>query len=157
LEDILFLFGHFTKQLSKHYGLDPPTFSDGFIDALLNHDWPGNVRQLENFTERLVLARPRRALAARDFERLRSASLADADQQVGITSRPAVATTVDTSKSLEANLAPAVEQLEQDYLRSVLRQNSGRVAAAARQAGISRRTLLRKMRLHGIDKREFKG
>ncbi len=57
-EDIMFLFGHFTKRLAKHYGLNPPTFSDSFLDALVEYEWPGNVRELENFSERLVLARP---------------------------------------------------------------------------------------------------
>lgn len=75
-EDILFLFGHFTKKLAKHYGLTPPTYTDSFLDALLEYDWPGNVRQLENFSERLVLSRPQRAMTARDFAKLGTTSLA---------------------------------------------------------------------------------
>ena len=40
-EDILFLFGHFTKQLSRHYGLGPPTFSDSFVDAAVGIQMAG--------------------------------------------------------------------------------------------------------------------
>ncbi len=63
---------------------------------------------------------------------------------------------MDTSKSLQENLVPVVEQLEREYLQRVLQENGGRVGEAARQAGMSRRTLLRKMNLYGIDKHEFK-
>ncbi len=155
-EDILFLFGHFTKQLAKHYGLDPPTFSDSFLDALMQYEWPGNVRQLENFSERLVLARPQRVLKARDFERLQTTNVAgnrELTQQQGMPGTPVV---VDTSKPLQENLTPLIEQFEKNYLCSVLQQNGGRVADAARQADMSRRTLLRKMNQYGIDKQEFK-
>jgi DNA-binding NtrC family response regulator len=154
-EDILFLFGHFTKRLAKHYALDPPTFSDSFLDALLEYTWPGNVRQLENFSERLVLARPQRALTASDFEKLRNTSLADtrpAKQHNSSASR----TRVDLSRTLEENLNPALEQLEQEYLHAVLKQNAGQIAESAEQAGISRRTLLRKMNRYHLDKSDYK-
>jgi DNA-binding NtrC family response regulator len=155
-EDILFLFGHFTKRLAKHYGLDPPTFSDPFLDALLGFDWPGNVRQLQNFAERLVLARPQHALTADDFERLHSATRADRMSTTGSRAASKNPPTVDTARSLQDNLTPVVEQLEREYLELVLRQNDGRVGVAARQAGISRRTMLRKMNRYGIDKQQYK-
>ncbi len=156
-EDIVYLFGCFTKRLAKHYGLDPPTFAESFLDALVAYQWPGNVRQLENFTERLVLSRPRRALTSRDFQRLRSTSLARTGPSAGGPSDGAhVRARVDTSRSLQQNLDPVLAQLEQEYLQNVLRDNGGRVAAAARQAGISRRTLLRKMRLYDIEKNAFR-
>ncbi len=155
-EDILFLFGHFSKRLAKHYGLEPPILADSFLDALVAYPWPGNVRQLENFTERLVLARPQRALTARDFTKLRSSNRAEA---AAASPRPPAERsrfTVDTSKPLQENIGSVVEQLEREYLEEVLRQHAGRVAEAARHADISRRTLLRKMNRYGIDKQQFK-
>ncbi len=155
-EDILFLFGHFTKRLAKNYGLNPPSFSDGFCDALLGYDWPGNVRQLENFSERLVLARPRHVLTARDFQRLRSSSSGTRVPVEKQTLDTARSRSLDMSKPLQENIAAVAEQLECEYLQAALAQNAGRVAAAAQQAGISRRTLLRKMNQYHIDKQEFK-
>lgn len=154
-EDILFLFGHFMKKLAKHYGLNPPTYADSFLDALLEYDWPGNVRQLENFSERLVLARPQRALTARDFVELSATGLAE-ERQTSKTTDPGVRTHIDTSKLLQEYLEPLIERQEREYLESVLKQNEGRIAATAEQAGISRRTLLRKMKLHRLDKQTFK-
>ena len=154
-EDILFLFGHFTKKLAKHYGLNPPTYADSFLDALLQYEWPGNVRQLENFSERLVLARPQRALTARDFAKLRTTSLAE---KPGTPQKTALGVRmhVDTSKSLRDNIDPLVQRHEREYLENLLKQHEGRIAATAKQAGISRRTLLRKMNLYGLDKQTFK-
>lgn len=154
-EDILFLFGHFTKKLAKHYGLNPPTYTNSFLDALLEYEWPGNVRQLENFSERLVLARSQRALNSRDFAKLRTTSLAEGRR----TQRSAEIGTgaqIDTSKPLQENIEPLVMRQEAEYLKAVLRHNEGQIAESAKQAGISRRTLLRKMKLHGFDKQAFK-
>ena len=155
-DDILFLFGHFTKQLAKHYGLDPPTYADSFLDELLEYDWPGNVRQLENFSERLILARPQRALTARDFSKLRTTSLAEGRQAPKAQDDRGARTHIDTSKPLQENIEPLIERQERDYLQTVLTQNEGRIAATAEQAGISRRTLLRKMKLYALDKQSFK-
>ncbi len=108
-EDILFLFGHFVKRLAKHYGLQPPTFAESFVDALLEYEWPGNVRQLENFSERLVLARPQRALTSRDFARLGGTSLADSGLARSVIRNQGVRTHIDTSKPLQENVNPLVE------------------------------------------------
>lgn len=154
-EDILFLFGHFTKKLAKHYALNPPTYADSFLDALLEYDWPGNVRQLENVSERLVLARHQRALTARDFAKLKTANLSK-EEQTPTTANLAVRTHIDTSKTLQENLDPLIARQEREYLETLLNQNEGRIAATADQAGISRRTLLRKMKLQGLDKQTYK-
>ncbi len=69
-EDIVYLFGHFSKQLAKHYGLPRVEVSDAFLEAMSTYEWSGNIRQLENFAERVVLASPQRRLSARDFARL---------------------------------------------------------------------------------------
>jgi DNA-binding NtrC family response regulator len=50
----------------------------------------------------------------------------------------------------------ARERVERAYLESLLRESGGRVVAAARQAQISRRTLLRKLTAYGIDKRTYR-
>jgi DNA-binding NtrC family response regulator len=63
---------------------------------------------------------------------------------------------MEISGSLQDNLAPVIERLERSYLESVLRRHGGRITETAGHAGISRHTLLRKLKFYGIDKREFK-
>lgn len=154
-EDILFLFGHFIKQLAKHYGLEPPTLASSFLDGLVEYSWPGNVRQLENFAERLVVSRPRRALSGRDLDSL--PGIAQTSDSTKPSSKPGNRQQpVVTDQTLEEWIVPAIEQLEIQYLEQVLTRNEGRIEQSADQAGISRRTLLRKLRQHGIDKQDYK-
>jgi DNA-binding NtrC family response regulator len=155
-EDILFLFGHFIKRLCKEYGVERPIYADTFLDALSRYQWPGNVRQLENFSERLVLARPQRTLTARDFVKLRNTSFAHPPRPEPNKPEDPRQIRLDADKPLQENIGPLLQSLERDYLRLVLTKTSGRVEEAAQRAGISRRTLLRKMKLHGIDKTAFK-
>ncbi|EDL56417.1 helix-turn-helix domain-containing protein [Gimesia maris] len=49
-----------------------------------------------------------------------------------------------------------MEELEREYLQAKLKLHAGRVSETAEEAGISRRTLLRKMKQYGIDKQKFK-
>ena len=155
-EDVFLLFGHFTKRLAKHYGLEPPTFTDSFLDALLEYEWPGNVRQLENFSERLVLERTQSALTARDFDKLRNTNLVETPQAREHNKQSVWRKSVDPALSLQENLDPVMEELEREYLQSKLKLHAGRVSETAEEAGISRRTLLRKMKQYGIDKQKFK-
>lgn len=155
-EDVYLLFGHFTTRLAKHYGLEPPIFTDSFLDALLEYEWPGNVRQLENLSERLVLERSQSALTARDFDKLRNTNLVETPQTREHKNQAAWRNSVDPGRSLQENLDPVIEELEREYLQAKLKQHAGRVAETAAEAGISRRTLLRKMKQYGIDKQKFK-
>jgi transcriptional regulator, propionate catabolism operon regulatory protein len=55
MEDIPGLLDHFIHKLSNKHGLDPIALSHPYIQKLMEYSWPGNVRQLRNFVERLVL------------------------------------------------------------------------------------------------------
>jgi len=165
LEDILFLFGHFVRDFSRQYDVPRPEYTDAFLEALLAYEWPGNVRQLENFAERLVLTRGSGKVEAAHLAEL----LPGVDGSGELSSAPRTAPTqsdhvantpvagqVDTTRSLEDTLVPYVADLETGYLRACLRRTNGRVAKAAEIAGVSRRTLLRKLKQYGIDKAEYK-
>lgn len=157
-EDIVYLFGHFVRKLAKHYGLPKVHVANRFLEEMARFDWPGNVRQLENFSERVVLANPQRRLSRRDFTRFIQQSRMDLVPSTASQRQfpNPVSSAVDISKTLEEHLAPQLEQLEREYLETVLRNNQGRIGRTAEQAGISRRTLLRKMKALHIDKEEFK-
>lgn len=54
-EDVPVLLDHFLRQFSASHGLEPPRLSDEAIAHLQACDWPGNVRQLRDVAERLVV------------------------------------------------------------------------------------------------------
>jgi len=55
VEDIPLLMKALVKRASKKYGLIPLSIPDSFVKKLMNYYWPGNVRQLETFIEKLIL------------------------------------------------------------------------------------------------------
>jgi DNA-binding NtrC family response regulator len=54
-EDLPALVDHFVRQVSAQNGWKPIPFKDGAIDALKKYAWPGNIRELRNVVERLLL------------------------------------------------------------------------------------------------------
>ncbi|MFC1705271.1 sigma-54 interaction domain-containing protein [Planctomycetota bacterium] len=157
-EDVLFLFGHFTSRFAKSYGVERPRFSEGFLEALLEFRWPGNVRQLENFTERLTLTYPGQRLTRKQFTRLAgtAASKASADTMQTASEEATSPPRVDLKRNLRETVDDLVRDTERRFLEQALTATRGRVQAAADIAGINRRTLLRKLKRHGIDKRWYK-
>jgi DNA-binding NtrC family response regulator len=170
-EDIVFLFGHFAQQLADHYKLQRPPVTDDFLDALQSYEWPGNVRELENFTERLLLTETGERLTGTHFRQLMR-TYRGREEEPAPDGAPASApgtpvssradatglrgAVVDTDRPLSEVLEAATEDVERAYLESALQENGGRIARTAAQAGISRRTLLRKLRRYGIDKSAFR-
>jgi DNA-binding NtrC family response regulator len=55
-EEIRVLLRHFMHNLAKHYGLPARDFSDSVIDACQRYSWPGNLKELETFVKRYIVA-----------------------------------------------------------------------------------------------------
>ncbi|MCO5168101.1 MAG: sigma-54 dependent transcriptional regulator [Planctomycetes bacterium] len=179
-EDIPYLFKWFCERQARHHDTRPPELTDGFVEAMLTYRWPGNVRQLENFTERLVLTYNGPRLTKEQFLQLMRPYRGDEGQPaegghaLGLGGAPAIggaglsdpfnpttylrrAPAADVSKTLAEFLDPVTLDLERRYLQAALRLNEGRIQATANTAGLSRRTLLRKLKKHGLDKRDYTG
>ncbi len=179
-EDIPYLFKYFCERQAKHHDTKAPELTDGFIEAMLTYRWPGNVRQLENFCERLVLTFSGPRLTKEQFLQLMRPYRGDEAQAsadagaMGLGPAPSIsgaplsdpfnpqtylrrAPSADVSKTLAEFLDPVTLDLERRYLQAALRLNEGRIQATANTAGLSRRTLLRKLKKHGLDKRDYTG
>lgn len=55
-EDIPLLFAHFLRRAADRHGIEPPNVGDGVRRRLLEADWPGNIRELAHFAERVALS-----------------------------------------------------------------------------------------------------
>ncbi|MFO8071646.1 MAG: sigma-54 dependent transcriptional regulator [Polyangia bacterium] len=154
-EDILLLYSHFSKEVCSQHGVPRPEVTDEFFDALHEYSWPGNVRQLQNFTERLILTHGHEKLGREHFERLvepvsTASTPSDDRDPLSNVWRP------DLDQPLSDATEEAVTRVEESYLRAALEASSGRVGEAAEASGISRRTLLRKLKRYGIDKDHYR-
>ena len=166
-EDIEFLFEHFLKQVCADYEIDPPAVDQSFIDLLMEQLWPGNVRQLENLTQRLALKGHTHELTSDDLNEVLyaqeipggSSSLLDS-QTTPENNSPQTdnhsPVPIDPNQTISDFLQPRLTSLEKEYLETVLAGNNGRIIDSANQAGMSRRTLHRKLKAYNIDKRQFR-
>lgn len=125
-DDIPTLVYHFIRQFNAEAGYAVEGVRQDALELLVDHSWPGNVRQLENVVERAVI--------------LRKAGLvqpSDLPQEMGSTAAG------DSSRSLD--------ELERQHILQLLEECGGNRSRVARILGISRRTVYRKLRQYGID------
>ncbi len=126
----------------KRYGQDRVTsFDDAALQALEAYAWPGNVRELQNVVER--------ACALADGDLVTRRDLPDYLLSGATVSGPVTATisgpTLPSSSDLPLKDAKVkwMQVLEASYLRDLLERHGGNVSAAAKAAGIDRKTLHR--------------
>jgi DNA-binding NtrC family response regulator len=134
--DVLLLADHFLVELARTHGQAPPRLTRPARRALLAHRWPGNVRELRHLCERLVLLLPGQLLGPENLGLTARTPFASA-ARAGLLQLPA--------EGLE------FEALEHDLLRQAMAQARGCKARAARLLGLSRNTLLYRLKKHAID------
>ena len=128
--DIPFLAQHFAEEFGAETARDV-TLSDDFIEALSEHDFPGNVRELRNAVERAIaMASPGDAVAPEHLPR-------------DLGSR--------TAWAKSGTLRERVAQLEAHVLRETLDQYHGNRTHTAEALGLSRTGLREKLKRLGID------
>src|SRR5262245_4422796 len=133
-DDIALLANHFAKSSSRHNGLPPRTLSQAALRALMAHDWPGNIRELENAIEHAV------AMSGRETEIVPSMLPEE------IRTRHELAPVVPIEIPDEGiNLNAIVAQLERDLIMRSLEKTGGNKRHAARLLHVSRTTLIDKL------------
>ena len=135
-EDIPLLTSVLLDRISKRLQRSVGSLTAQALDHLTRHHWPGNIRELENELERAV------ALTARDTL-ISHECLSDRVRTAAADSRQAPT----TSKSEpHGNLKAARQAFEREFVATVLEQHGGNATRAARELGISRQMLQRKIR-----------
>jgi two-component system response regulator AtoC len=142
--DVPELVRHFVHSICKDNGKASVEVAADAIELLAAYPWPGNVRQLENVMERLVILTDSSTVAAPDVraELARIDSLAQPAH-----AEPVAATTLEASAVL---LDDAVRKAERRVLEKALKNADGNRTVAARILGISRRSLYYKLEEHGL-------
>lgn len=131
-EDIPLLLSHFLQQYMAENNKTLEGFAPDATDALVGYHWPGNVRQLRNAVERMV-----------------------------VMARQAILTLDDVPEVIRASYRPAAEaptsgapmthdENERLMIERALIANNGNRTRAAKQLGLSRRTVIRKIEKYGI-------
>jgi PAS domain S-box-containing protein len=130
-DDIIPLAYYFLKKINKKYD-SIKSFSSEFSQILEEYDWPGNVRQLENLIERLVI--------------MAEGAI------IGVENLPREMYAIPKSKTTKrevTRIKEAVQSLERELIEIALSQNSS-IREAAKELGINHSTLIRKIRKLGL-------
>ena len=137
LEDVPLLADHFLRTIAQGMDRAIAGFTPEAMLALASHDWPGNVRQLENAIRRLAVmaAGPR-------------IGLVECERVLG--SNGPVRGKAREVEPFHRARAEALARFERAYLDGLLETVGTNVAEAARRAGIDRKNLWLKLRRHGI-------
>ena len=127
-DDVVILMDHFLALFAQENGFEKPTLTLDSLEVLKSYSWPGNIRELRNFCENLVVLKRGSEVTPYDLDPRFSLDTEDGD---------------DMSNPAPSSLS--VEENEKRLLRNALVRANGNRTKAAELMGISRRTLHRKL------------
>jgi DNA-binding NtrC family response regulator len=135
-EDLVPLAVALLERLSAAYGIAAPRLDDDVGPALASHGWRGNLHELRNELERILLLVDDDAIRARHF-------------QITTGGRISVAVQDRLAVSVAGDRCP-LEELEREVIRHALLHCGGNVSRAAKYLAITRQTMLYRMKKHGF-------
>jgi DNA-binding NtrC family response regulator len=136
--DIPSLAEHFRDEINAENGRHVPGFTPEVLLRLSSFDWPGNVRQLENTIERLVLTAANRMIVIDDLPPALRGDVVDVS-----------AGSLDLPES-GVDLRMLLSQLEERFIDQALLRTGGNKNRAAELLGMNRTTLVEKLRRRNI-------
>ena len=128
-EDIPFLASFLLERLAATIGGGPTELSNGAIRTLQSYSWPGNIRELRNVLERAILLKEGRILTEADLH-FELEELPPEDGAMPVMS---------------------LKDMEKQYIQSAVFQARGKVELAARNLGVPRSSLYRKLKEYGLN------
>lgn len=138
LEDIPILVNHFANDISLKHKKPLTKFSDGAIQVLKNQTWTGNVRELRNIIERIIIIVDKREISHKDIDFMFASNQHSVDDLV------------DTSNSFQE----FKEKAERVFILKQLIANDWNISKTAEMLDIQRSHLYNKMKKYGIEKEE---
>ena len=140
-EDIPLLVREFLSEFGKQYGRQHVEMTDEALAALRQYDWPGNIRELRNLVERVLILNPR----VQRIERKHLPMQLFREPSKAPRTRPA---------EQSATLVEAREAYERDYILKKIDEHLGNMSRAAESLGLERSHLYRKMKALGVNVKE---
>ncbi|MDD2309132.1 MAG: sigma-54 dependent transcriptional regulator [Desulfuromonadaceae bacterium] len=142
LEDIGPLVQHFVVQFFRREGGETKAFLPEALDRLQKYSWPGNLRELKNVVERILIVAPGRVISAEDIPNLSGEAFTGTVH----------ATSLEVPHVRSA-LRDAREDFEREFIIQKLEENDWNISRTAELIELERSNLHRKIKSYGIDVR----
>ena len=129
MEDIPLLTDYFLEIYSRKYKMNTKRVSEETLARLKKHSWPGNIRELQHAVERAVIMSESNTLQPHDF----------------------FLSSMEEDKSNGINLGNMnLEETEKILIRKVIDKHGGNISKAAKELGLTRASLYRRIEKHGL-------
>jgi DNA-binding NtrC family response regulator len=148
-EDIPLLALHFLEKLTAKSTPPVTEIDSGAMQALLEHNWPGHVRELENAIKAAVAMADGTVIH-------RDALPATVAPRKGRAGGSASSSLIDIEVTLPELTGNLVSQVEREYFTRLLIQYKGNVARCAQHSGLSRRSVTQKLQKYELNRTRFK-
>lgn len=139
-EDIPVLVNYFINKYTTEFGKAIGTLSDNCINKLLSHSWPGNIRELENKVQQLIVMAENDTVRTREIEPLKSIKKVE----------------IELNGPFKVCKKKVVESFEKAYLKKLMKKHHGNVVNASMDAGKSRTALWNLLKKYDISATSFK-
>jgi two-component system, NtrC family, nitrogen regulation response regulator NtrX len=136
LEDLPLLVEDFSEEFARK-GLGGKRFSLEALMVMASHNWPGNIRELRNFVERMVIMSPEPVISG-SFARQLLQPLASSGPEAGYPG--------ETGFYEGLSFKEAKKAFERDFIQARLQENSGNISQTAEQIGLERSHLHKKVK-----------
>jgi two-component system nitrogen regulation response regulator NtrX len=128
------LIEYFTHLLAEENNFKPKKFSDDAVEALMKYPWKGNVRELKNLVERLIISTEGQTIESKDLpEEIRG------EMRIYL----------PDAKEVQ-NLKDFRDLAEKEFILSKLRENNWNISQTAREIDTPRSNLYKKLEQYGI-------
>lgn len=138
-DDIPLLVNHFIQETVSINGLQDKQVTEELMNIFINYEWPGNVRQLKNIVERMVVLSEDNVLDIKDAPNILLSGVSEMEQHV-----------VDTNYS--PSLKEARDEFEKTFILKALQSTNWNVTQTARILDMERTYLYRKIKAYDLEK-----
>ena len=138
-DDIPLLVNHFMQETVSINGLQDKQVTEELMIIFINYEWPGNVRQLKNIVERMVVLSEDNVLDVKDAPNILLSGVSEMEQHV-----------VDTNYS--PSLKEARDEFEKTFILKALQSTNWNVTQTARILDMERTYLYRKIKAYDLEK-----